>query len=172
MFYIYMILYDYEMTWCYMKWHATWNDIMLHEMTWRNMKWHDATWNDMMLHQMTRHNMKCHVMKCRAGVRWSQGSQLWRGPWGARKGSPGSPKKGPGKEVAQKRGVKTKEGEVCVLEKGRKEEKWIIVKGSRQPLGTLGAPRGSKMGPTQSQGAQGSQKDRPRSNWCIKERKK
>ena len=29
------------------------------------------------------------------------------------------------------------------------------------------APRGPKMGPNQFQGAQGGQKDRTRSNWCI-----
>jgi hypothetical protein len=42
-----------------------------------------------------------------------------KGPQGAQR----SPKKGPGKEVAQKRAVKAKEGAVCILEKGRKEEK-------------------------------------------------
>jgi hypothetical protein len=38
------------------------------------------------------------------------------------KGAPRSPKKGFGKEAAQKRAMKTKEGAVCVLEKGRKED--------------------------------------------------
>jgi hypothetical protein len=40
----------------------------------------------------------------------------------ARDGAPRIPKKGPIKEAAQKRAVKAKEL-VCVLEKGRKEEK-------------------------------------------------
>jgi hypothetical protein len=52
------------------------------------------------------------------------------GPMGARggpgkgtQGAPNSPKKSPGKEAAQKRAVKAKKGQVCVLKKGRKEEK-------------------------------------------------
>jgi hypothetical protein len=42
---------------------------------------------------------------------------------GPGKGPPRSPKKGSGKEVAQKRAVKAKEDAVCILKKGRKEEK-------------------------------------------------
>jgi hypothetical protein len=97
------------------------------------------------------------------------------GLWGPGKGPQGaqrSLKKGPRKQAALKRAVKAKEGVVCVLEKGIKEEKLIKVKGSWWPLGTPWAPRGPKMGPTQPRGAQGGQKDRTWSNWCIKERKK
>jgi hypothetical protein len=48
-----------------------------------------------------------------------------KGPWVAGKslqGPPISPRKKPGKKAAKKKVVKAKEGVVCVLEKGRKEE--------------------------------------------------
>jgi hypothetical protein len=58
------------------------------------------------------------------------------GPWGpggpgkGPQGSPRGPRKCPRKKGAQERAVKAKEGAVCVIEKGRKEEKRIKVKGS------------------------------------------
>jgi hypothetical protein len=54
--------------------------------------------------------------------------------------------------------VKAKKGAVCVLEKGRKEE--ILIK-------VMGAIIWAKLSPSK---ALAGQKDRTRSNWCIKER--
>jgi hypothetical protein len=45
-------------------------------------------------------------------------------------GAPRGPRLGPRNEGAQETAVKAKEGPVCVIEKGRKEEKRIKVKGS------------------------------------------
>jgi hypothetical protein len=63
-------------------------------------------------------------------------------------GHPRSPRKDPGKKATKKKVVKAKEGAVCVLEKGRKEEIIIKVMGS---WGHLRASRGQNMGQTQSQ---------------------
>jgi hypothetical protein len=57
------------------------------------------------------------------GVTVVTGPRAQEGLWGAQEGSPGGPKKGPGKKAAQKRAVKANKGTVSVLEKGRKEEK-------------------------------------------------
>jgi hypothetical protein len=68
-----------------------------------------------------------------------------KGPQGA----PKSPKKSPGKEAAQKRAVKAKEGVVCFLEKGRKEEldaKALMVIGSLCPISVEGVIRELRQG--------------------------
>jgi hypothetical protein len=76
------------------------------------------------------------------------GGGTGKGPQGASK----SPKKSPGKEAAQKRAVKAKEGVVCVLKKRRKEEKLIKVNGSWRPLGPYSVPGGPRKARRTGQG--------------------
>jgi hypothetical protein len=75
------------------------------------------------------------------------------GTMGARRGSPEGPrgpKKGPGKVATQER-AKEGKGRCGLCLRRRKEEKHL--------KGPLGAPRGPRKDPTQSQGGPGGQKN-------------
>jgi hypothetical protein len=68
------------------------------------------------------------------GVTVVTGPRAQGGLWGAQEGAPRSPKKGPGKEAAQKRAVKAKE------RKGKKRKKMIKSKGVMAALRDPGGP--------------------------------
>jgi hypothetical protein len=95
------------------------------------------------------------------------------GPVGGPESVPKEPQEESRNRSGSEKGCKSKGRCGLCLRKGKKRRKMNQSKGVlaalRDPGVTLGAQKWALLSP---RGAQGGQKDRTRSNWCIKERKK